>query len=197
MNGQVNAGVSRRKQNQLPDSLSEQARRLDDLQKALVQIAKDCGFAVSTYLQNPSPWQNAGRNPEEYDPYRPYVKEQDMIRDLVATAARIGTAEQRDKVRVAVRRYFEVRADDALEMIGTESEADLTKLTLVTEKEISEARCATITALTEGTPESMDSAAKENQEADTMIDQLTTSLRLTARRARNGKPKLPLRWMGV
>lgn len=193
----TNAGQTHvRKPIRTPDSLCEQARRLDDLQKALLQIGKDAGFPLS-YLQNVTPWYNAGKNPEEYDPHRPYVKEQDMIRDLVATAARIGTAEQRDKVRVAVRRYFEMRADDALEMIGTESEADLTKLTLVTEKEISEARCATITALSEGTPESMDSAARENQEADTMIDQLTTSLRLTARRARNGSPKLPLRWMGA
>lgn len=186
-----------RQRNAVPDSLCEEARRLDDLQTALLSIGKDADFPLS-YLQNVNPWYNAGKNPVEYDPFRPYVKEQDMIRDLVATAARIGTAEQRDKVRRAVRRYFEARCDDALEMIGTESEADLVKLTLMSEKEIGEARCATITALTTQTPEAFDIAEKENGEAESLIDQLGTSLRDTARKARAGSSVgLPLRWMGA
>lgn len=182
--------------NPTPDSWAEQARRLDDLQHALLQIVEDAGFPLS-YLAKPGPWYEAGRDPINYEPLRPY-KDQDMIRDLVATAARIGTAEQRDKVRRAVRRYFEARCDDALEMIGTESEADLVKLTLMSEKEITEARCATITALTTQTPEAFENAEKENGEAEALIDQLGTSLHNTARKARTGSTaKLPLRWMGA
>lgn len=163
-----------------PDSLCEEARRLDDLQKALLQIGKDAGFPLS-YLQNVNAWYNAGKDPIEYDPFRPYAKEQDMIRDLVATAARIGTAEQRDAVRRAVRRYFEFRAEDALEMIGLETEADLISLTLESEREISEARCATVLALTSRTPKALDDAERENREAEALLDQLGNSLRLEAR----------------
>lgn len=177
------------------DSACEKARRLDDLHTALLQIGKDAGFPLS-YLQNVTPWYNAGKNPEEYEPLRPYAKEQDMLRDLVATVARIGTAEQRDAVRRAVCRYFEIRKEDALEMIGTESEADLVALTLESEREIGEARCATIQALTSQTPESFANAERENEEAESVIDQLGSTLRIVGRKARQGSPvKLPLRWI--
>lgn len=183
--------------NPTPDSWAEQARRLDDLQNALLQIAKDAGFPLS-YLQNVTPWYNAGKNPEEYEPLRPYVKEQDMIRDLVATAARIGTVQQRDAVRRAVCRYYDAKKEDALEMIGTESEADLVALTLESERQIGEARCATIEAIASQTPEAFAIAEKENGEAESVIDQLGSTLRLVGKKARQGSPvKLPLRWMGA
>lgn len=190
-NGQIGTA---RKQIQPVDSPCEEARRLNDLQSSLLQIAKDAGFPLS-YLQNPRSWYKAGIDPVEYEPLRPYQKDQEMIRDLVATAARIGTTKQRDAVRLAVRRYFEFRIEDALEMIGTETEADLVALVVDSEKEIAEARCATVLALTNRTPETLDKAEQENREAESMIDALTESLRLTARRARNGQASLPLRWL--
>lgn len=186
--------ASPRKQIQPIDSVCVEARRLEGLQKGLLAIAEDAGFPIS-YLSKPGAWYEASRNPEEYDPSRPYIKEQGMIRDLVSTVARIGTAEQRDKVRRAVQRYFELRCEDALEMIGSESEADLVALTVESEREIGEARCATILALSNQTPELLDVAEQENREAENMIDVLGRSLRLTARRARLGQPKLPLRWL--
>lgn len=185
-----------RKRIEQVDSPCEEARRLDDLQTSLLQIGKEAGLPLS-YLKNPRAWYKAGIDPEEYEPLRPYLREQDMLRDLVATVGRIGTAEQRDRVRRAIDRYFDARKADALEMIGMESEADTVKLTLLTEKEIGEARCATITALTSGTPESLDVAVRENREAATVTEELAESIRRSAQMKRDAIAALPLRWLGA
>jgi pyrroloquinoline quinone (PQQ) biosynthesis protein C len=136
-----------------PDSFWEQKRRNDALQSDLLRIVGALGMSRSL-LQNRSPWDNASRDPNEYEPFRPYDKEQTMIRDVVRVVAERGTDEQCAAVRKAVTQFYETKMRDALEFLGEESETDVIALTLECNREVTEAECALTTAIASKTPES-------------------------------------------
>lgn len=159
------------KQSAPPDSCQETARRLRTIQSDLIGIAGAFGMSRSL-LDRRGPWDEAARDPREYEPYRPFMKEQEMIRDVVRNVARRGDTKDQAAVRKAVKHYFETRCEDALEMLGTQSEWDVIALALDSKREISEADCAVTMALTSGTPENFERAAREGSEALSTLERL-------------------------
>lgn len=154
-----------------PDSFLEQKRRNDALQSDLLRIVGAMGMSRSL-LQRRDNWDNASRDPNQYEPYRPYDRVQTMIRDVVRTVATRGNEKERAAVRLAVTRFYELSMLDALEPLGIESEESVLTLTLESKREISEADCAVTQALSAGTPESFDRAAREETEALSTLERL-------------------------
>lgn len=123
-------------------------------------------------LQRRDNWDNASRNPNEYEPYRPYDRVQTMIRDVVRTTANRGTPAQRLAVAKAVTQFYETSMRDALEPLGEESDECVIALTLECNREVSEAERALTTALTSNAPENFDVAAREITEGLTVMQRL-------------------------
>lgn len=141
------------------------------IQFDLVGIVRAFGMSRAL-LDRSGPWNEASRDPREYEPYRPYVKEQEMIRDVVRNVAIRGNAEDKAAVRKAVKHYFEARCEDALEALNTASDEDVIALAIESKREISEADCAVTLALTSKTPENFERAAREESEALTVMERL-------------------------
>jgi hypothetical protein len=173
------------KQNIRPDSFWEQKRRFEELQSDLLRIVGALGMSRSL-LQRRDNWDNASRDPNEYEPYRPYDKQQAMIRDVVRTVADRGNSAQRAAVRKAVTQFYETLMRDALEFLGEESETDVIALTLECNREVTEAECALTTAIASKTPENYERAARENTEALTVMERLRDGCFSAARALRGG-----------
>lgn len=156
------------------DSGVEQARRLSDIHSDFVAIAYGMGSSRKS-LQKSGPWYEACRNPKEYEPARPYLREDQMINDAVMTVANRGTEAERKAVRAAVVQYYETRCKLSLEMLGEVEDSCPVKLTLESTKEVAEAQCAAITAIHSQTPETRDRAARETTEALTVLERLRAS----------------------
>lgn len=178
-----------RKQIIAPDSLHEQRRRYQTLQSDLLRIVGSLGMSRSL-LQNRSPWDNASRDPSEYEPFRPHDKQQTMIRDVVRTVADHGNDKQRSSVRKAVVQFYESELRDALEFLGEESDGDVVALTLECNREVTEAECALTTALVSKTPENFDVAAREGTEALTVMERLRDRCNSAARSLRGTHVRL-------
>lgn len=157
-----------------PVSFHEQARRITDIHSDFVAIAYAMGSSRKS-LQRPGPWYEACRNPKEYEPTRPYLREDQMINDAVLTVANRGTEAERKAVRAAVTQYYETRCRLSLEMLGEVEDGCPVSLTLESTKEVAEAQCAAITAINSKTPESRDRAAREATEALTVLERLRNS----------------------
>jgi hypothetical protein len=155
----------------LVDSSCERARRNNDIHSDFVAIAYAMGSSRKD-LQRSGPWYEACRNPKEYEPARPYLREDQMIHDAVTTVANRGTDAERKAVRSAVTQYYETRCRLSLEMLGETDDQCLIALVLDSKKEISEADCAATVAITSKTPESRERAARETTEALTVLERL-------------------------
>jgi hypothetical protein len=160
------------KQTLAPDSCGDEARRLGTIQSDLLRIVGAFGMSRSL-LQRRGPWDEASRDPREYEPYRPYAKEQDMIRDVVRSVAKRGNDKERAAVRAAVVQFYDRLTQDALAPLGAGAEAE-DVLTLCTDqiRETAEATCAVTTAINSKTPENFDRAARESTEALGAIERL-------------------------
>lgn len=156
------------------DSMYEQARRLSDIHSDFVAIAYAMGSSRKS-LHRPGPWYEACRNPKEYEPTRPYLREDQMIDDAIRTVAARGTDSERKATRSAVVQYYEIRCRLSLEMLGEVEDACPVKLTLESTRETAEAQCAAITAINSKTPETRDRAARETTEALTVLERLRNS----------------------
>ena len=154
-----------------PDSYAEQARRTANIHSDFVAIAYAMGSSRKD-LQKSGPWYEACRNPNEYEPKRPYKTEDDMINDAVLTVANRGTEAERKAVRAAVTQYYETRCRLSLEMLGEIEDQNMIALVIESKKEISEADCAATIAITSNTPEARDRAARETTEALSVLERL-------------------------
>jgi hypothetical protein len=172
-----------RKQIRVPDSLHEQKRRLADLQSDLLRIVGAMGFSRSR-LERRDCWDNAARDPNDASLYRPYDKLQTMARDVVRTVTEHGDEVQWRDVRKAVDAFYDSLRRDALEFLGEPEADDVVPLTLDTKREVAQAECATINAISSKTPEDFATAARENGEALTLMEQLQASLRLCSKKRR-------------
>lgn len=168
-----------------PSLYEEQARRISDIHSDFVAIAYAMGSSRKD-LQKSGPWYEACRNPKEYEPTRPYIREDQMIQDAVLTVGSKGTEAERKAVRAAVTQYYETRCRLSLEPLGEVNDSDTVKLTLESNEEVSEAQNAMITAINSKTPESFATASRELTEALTPMEMLRD---LCARRARFFTPR--------
>lgn len=162
-----------------PDSLPEQNRRNATLQSDLLRIVGAMGMSRSL-LQRRDNWDNASRDPVNM-PYRPHDRVQTMLRDVVRTVAKRGSAEQRLAVAKAVTQFYETSMRDALEPLGVEGDECVIALTLELNREVTEAECATTIALTSQCAENFDVAARETTEALTVMQRLRDGLHSAAR----------------
>lgn len=163
-----------------PDSYAEQARRIAAIHSDFVAIAYAMGSSRKD-LQKSGPWYEACRNPKEYEPTRPYSREDSMIQDAVLTVANKGTEAERKAVRAAVTQYYETRCRLSLEMLGETNDADPVRLTLESNEEVSEAQNAMITAINSKTPAAFAVASRELTEALTPMERLRDLCDLRAR----------------
>lgn len=178
-----------RKQISARDSLAEQKRRNEDLQSGLLRIVGAMGMSRSL-LQRRDNWDNASRNPQEYEPYRPWNSVQSMIRDVVKTVAERGNDVEHEAVRKAVIAFYETAQRDALEFLGEPSDECVVTLTLESKREVHEAETATIRAIASESPESFAHAAKEQTEAMTLMGRLRDCLHDAGNRLPRHRPHL-------
>lgn len=169
-----------------PNSYEEQARRISEIHSDFVAIAYAMGSSRKD-LQRSGPWYEACRNPKEYEPTRPYIREDQMIQDAVLTVGSKGTEAERKAVRAAVTQYYETRCRLSLEMLSDHDTQDVLSLCTDEIKESAEASAAVVTALATKTPSSFDVADRESLEAVTALERLRGGL--AAARARFYTPR--------
>lgn len=173
--------LSLRKQISVADSWAETKRRLDTIQSALVAISEAVEFS-RTLLRRRGPWDEARRNPSEYEPYRPYRHEDEMLNDLVNTAANNGSEEEQLAVRNAIIEYFRIRCALTLEPLGEPGTVDTLTLAVSAKKEVGEAESAALRALVTKCPEAHATAARETTEAISVLQLVRSALHLGSRR---------------
>lgn len=166
-----------------------QKRRLRDLQGDLLRIVGAVGFSRSL-LWKRVPWDEAGRDPNNYQPFRPYEKLQTMVRDVTRTVRNRGNDGEVEAVRKAVTAFYETALRDALEPLGRESETEVIALYVAEKRDVAEAECAQAIAMTSPSPENYDTALRETSIAKSDFDRLMDRLE-TAKRSVLGS--LPMR----
>jgi hypothetical protein len=94
-----------------------QKRRQRYLQGDLLRIVGAIGFSRSL-LWKRTPWDEAARDPNNYEPFRPTSACSLMIRDVTRTVRNRGNDQEIEAVRKAVTAFYETALRDALEPLA-------------------------------------------------------------------------------
>jgi hypothetical protein len=164
-----------------------QKRRLRDLQGDLLRIVGAVGFSRSL-LWKRTPWDEAGRDPNNYQPFRPYERLQSMVRDVTRAVRNRGNDAEIEAVRKAVTAFYETALRDALEPLGRESETEVIALYIAEKRDVAEAECAQAIAMTSPTPENFDTALRETSIAKSDVQRLMDRLETARRNVMNSAP---------
>lgn len=173
------------KQERVPVSFAG-TKRMSQLQNDLVAIAYAMGSSRPK-LQRSGPWYEVCRDPNSYEPSRPYERLQEMVRDAVSTVSSRGTDQERKQVRAAVTLFYEQMKDDALEALDTASDESVLKLCTDEMSESAEAHAAIVQALDTKTPENFEKAERETLQSLTATERVYQALQ--AARARFITPR--------
>lgn len=164
-----------------------QKRRLRDLQGDLLRIVGAFGFSRSL-LWKRTPWDEAGRDPNNYEPFRPYERLQTMVRDVTRTVRNRGNSGECEAVRKAVTAFYEAALRDALEPFGQQSETEILSLYIAQKRDVAEAECAQAIAMTQPTPEHFEEALRETSIAKSDVQRLMDRLETARRNVMNSAP---------
>lgn len=152
-----------------------QNRRLRSLQGDLLRIVGAIGFSRSLLWKRTS-WDEAGRDPNNYEPFRPYERLQSMTRDVARAVRNRGNDQEVEAVRKAITAFYETALRDALEPLGLESETEVISLFLTEKRDVAEAECAQTIAMTSPTAENFDTALRETSIAKSDVQRLLDRL---------------------
>lgn len=170
-------------QNSSNDSFRFSDHRTRLLQADLLAVAGALGLSRSV-LQNRARWDEASRGEL---PFLPYEKLQLMLRDVARAAARHGTADQRQAVRVAIHRFYATACLDATEALLEADAQDIVPLYQDVTKETAEANCAAVVAVTSTNEATVERAERETSDEITALQRFRDRLHLMANRLRDAR----------
>jgi hypothetical protein len=168
------------KQSNTSDSFRFSEHRTRLLQSELLAVAGALGMSRST-LQNRARWDEASRGEL---PFLPYEKLQLMLRDVARAAAKNGTADQRQAVRVAIHRFYSAACLDATESLLETDATDIVPLYQDVAKEAAEANCAAVVAVTSTNEATVERAVREANDELTALARFRDRLYVMAGRLR-------------